>query len=122
LFPKPAGFLQELWRNPLARVRGPFLIVAPLSLIGQWQSEARSWAPDLNVVLYHGSADAREFLVQQEFFYTDQFLPKADAAKLRKQHITKFNLLITTYEVVLKDVAVFSRIKWRVLIVDEAHR
>lgn len=116
------GFLQELWAHPLARVRGPFLIVAPLSLIGQWQSEARGWAPDFNVVLYHGSADAREFLAQQEFFYTEQFLPPANAAKLRKQHVTKFNLLITTYEVVLKDIAVLSSIRWRALIVDEAHR
>jgi SNF2 family DNA or RNA helicase len=116
------GFLKLLQDLPTTCVRGPFLIVAPLSLIGQWQSEAKSWAPDLNVVLYHGSADARDFLVQQDFFYTDQFVPKATAAKLRKQHVTKFHILITTYEVVLKDVEVFTKIKWKTLIVDEAHR
>lgn len=32
------------------------------------------------------------------------------------------DVLITTYEVVLKDAAVFSKIKWRALVVDEAHR
>ena len=96
--------------------------MAPLSLIGQWQSEAKAWAPDYNVVLYHGSADAREFLVQQEFYYTEQFVTKTAVAKLKKQHVTKFHLLITTYEVVLKDIEVFSRIKWKGLIVDEAHR
>jgi chromodomain-helicase-DNA-binding protein 7 len=114
--------LQELQTIPATQVRGPFLIVAPLSLIGQWQSEARSWAPDLNVVLYHGSADARDFLVQQEFYYTEQFVSKATALKLRKQHFTKFHILITTYEVVLKDITVLSKIRWRTLIVDEAHR
>ena len=103
-------------------VRGPFLVVAPLSLIGQWQSESQTWAPDLNIVFYHGSADARDFLVQQEFYYTDQFTPKANAAKLKKSHVTKFHILITTYEVVLKDIAVLSKIKWKALIVDEAHR
>ena len=103
-------------------MRGPFLIVAPLSLIGQWQSEAKAWAPDYNVVLYHGSANAREFLVQQEFYYTEQFVPKRSVSRLKKQHVTKFHLLITTYEVVLKDIEVFSRIKWKALIVDEAHR
>jgi len=76
----------------------------------------------MNVVLYHGHADARDFLVQNEFYFLDQFLPKQDTAKLRKQHVTKFHVLITTYEVVLKDAAVFSAIKWKVLIVDEAHR
>jgi len=116
------GFIKLLQDLPNTGVRGPFLIVAPLSLIGQWQSEMKSWAPDLNIVLYHGSADARDFLVKNDFFFTDQFVPKATATKLRKQHVTKFHLLITTYEVVLKDVDVFTKIKWKALIVDEAHR
>ena len=116
------GFIKLLQDLPNTSVRGPFLIVAPLSLIGQWQSEMKSWAPDLNVVLYHGSADARDFLVKNDFFYTDQFVSKATANRLRKQHVTKFPILITTYEVVLKDVDVFTKIKWKALIVDEAHR
>ena len=116
------GFIKLLQELPNTGIRGPFLIVAPLSLIGQWQSETKSWAPDLNVVLYHGSADARDFLVKNDFFYTDQFVSKATANKLRKQHVTKFHILITTYEVVLKDVDVFTKIKWKALIVDEAHR
>lgn len=117
-----AAFLQELQSHPAAQIRGPFLIVAPLSLIGQWESELKSWAPDMNVILYHGTADARDFLVQQEFYYTDQFVPKQIAIKLKKQDITKFYVLITTYEVVLKDIAVLSKIRWKTLIVDEAHR
>ena len=60
--------------------------------------------------------------MQQEFYYTDQFTPKVNAAKLKKSHVTKFHILITTYEVVLKDIAVLSKIKWKALIVDEAHR
>lgn len=111
--------LQDL---PATKIRGPFLIVAPLSLIGQWQSEAKNWAPDLNVVLYHGRADARDFLIKQDFFYTDQFVPHSRSKKLRKQHVTKFHILITTYEVAMKDIDVFTKIKWRALIVDEAHR
>jgi SNF2 family DNA or RNA helicase len=114
-----AAFLQELQTQPAAQVRGPFLIVAPLSLIGQWESELKSWAPDLNVVLYHGSADARDFLVQHEFYYAEPFVSKQDAVKLRKNCVTKFHVLITTYEVMLKDITVLSKLKWRTLIVDE---
>lgn len=117
-----AAFLQELQSQPSAQIQGPFLIVAPLSLIDQWQSELRSWAPDMNVILYHGSSDARDFLVKQEFYFNDQFVPKADVAKLKKLQVTKFHVLITTYEVVLKDIAVLSKIRWKTLIVDEAHR
>ena len=116
------GFLHQLHALPQTRVRGPFLIVAPLSLIGQWQSESQTWAPDLNVVFYHGSADAREFIAKHEFYYSDQFVPKQTAARLKKMHVTKFHILITTYEVVLKDVDVLKKIRWKALIVDEAHR
>lgn len=105
------GFLQGLQRLPKVHVRGPFLIVAPLSLVSQWESETKEWAPDVNVVVYHGSADARDFLVKNEFYYTDQFETKGTAQNLKRKHITKFHLLITTYEVVLKDVNVLSKIQ-----------
>jgi hypothetical protein len=65
----------------------------------------------MNVVVYHGSADARDFLVKHEFYYTDQFSSKTVAQQLKRKHITKFQVLITTYEVVLKDVNVLSKIK-----------
>lgn len=116
------GFLTQIQRIPRAHIRGPFLIVAPLSLVSQWESESKEWAPDMNVVVYHGSADARDFLVKNEFYYLDQFESKETAKELKQKHITKFQLLITTYEVVLKDVNVLSKIKWKALIVDEAHR
>lgn len=35
-------------------IRGPFLVIAPLSTIPNWQREFESWT-DLNVVVYHGS-------------------------------------------------------------------
>lgn len=116
------GFLHQLHELQSTQIRGPFLIVAPLSLIGQWQSESHTWTPDFNVVFYHGSADAREFLAQQEFFYTDQFASKQTATRLKKMHVTKFHILITTYEVVLKDIEVLKKVRWKALIVDEAHR
>lgn len=117
-----AAFLIGLQSIPAASIDGPFLIVAPLSLVNQWQSELRTWAPDMNVVLYHGSADARDFLVRHDFFFREEFASKPTAIKLKKLHATKFNILITTYEVVLKDISVLSKIKWQALIVDEAHR
>lgn len=76
----------------------------------------------MNVILFHGSADARDFLVEQEFYFTEQFVPKQVASKLKKMHVTKFHILITTYEMVQKDVEVFRKIKWKSLIIDEAHR
>lgn len=35
-------------------IRGPFLVIAPLSTIGNWIREFDTWT-DLNVIVYHGS-------------------------------------------------------------------
>lgn len=40
----------------------------------------------------------------------------------RKARPLRFEVLITTYEITLKDEALLSRIKWQYLLVDEAHR
>ena len=36
-----------------AGIRGPFLIIVPLSTIANWEREFESWS-DMNVVIYHG--------------------------------------------------------------------
>jgi chromodomain-helicase-DNA-binding protein 7 len=35
-------------------IKGPFLVIAPLSTIPNWQREFEAWT-DLNVIVYHGS-------------------------------------------------------------------
>jgi len=106
------SFLRQLCTFEATKVRGPFLIVAPLSLIQQWQSEASVWTPDFNAIVYHGSAAARAYLVNHEFYFCEPFVNKAKAQKLKKSNVTKFNIMITTYEVVMKDIEVFSQIRY----------
>ncbi len=89
-------FLQQLSSMKLTRVRGPFLVVAPLTLIAQWQSEAASWAPDFNTIVYHGSAAARKFIADNEFYYSEPFVSKKNAQQYKLKNITKFHILVTT--------------------------
>lgn len=109
------SFLNLLRDDPKIKIRGPFLIVAPLSLIVQWQNECEMWTT-MNCVVYHGNSASREIIRDFEFNYLDENL-RPDK---KKQY--RFNILVTTYEVAIKDIAVLSKIHWRCLVVDEAHR
>jgi chromodomain-helicase-DNA-binding protein 7 len=115
-------FLHQLRTMPTTKCSGPFLVVAPLSLISQWQSEIALWSPDMNCVVMHGSQQARDTILSYEFYHHEDFTPKADVTALRKQNACKFDILLTTYEICMKDIRIFTKINWKVLIVDEAHR
>ena len=44
--------------------RWPFLVIAPNSTIENWRREFRKWAPLLRVVVWPGTSEGREFVVQ----------------------------------------------------------
>lgn len=95
-------------------IRGPSLVVAPLSTIGHWSREVRDWS-NLYGVVYHGSAKAREAIRRYEW---DAATDTGDSAPPRR----RFNVLVTTYEMVIQDSQFLQDIQWKCLIVDEAHR
>jgi len=107
--------------------RGPFLIVAPLSTLGHWQRELRAWS-DMNVIVYHGSASSRQRIQQEEFhwLWTDDSHPRArNERELKRLNANnfKFDVMITTPQIVNGDVALLNATKvlWDTIIVDEAH-
>jgi len=52
-------------------IRGPFLVIVPLSTLGNWQREFEAWT-DLNVIVYHGSSASRCMLQEYEIYYKDE--------------------------------------------------
>jgi SNF2 family DNA or RNA helicase len=78
--------------------------------ISHWQKEFESWT-DMNTIVYLGTSEARNMIRQYEFFYRDG-----------KDRIPKFNVLITTFEMITQDCSVLQPIDWTALVVDEAHR
>ncbi|KAJ1344461.1 hypothetical protein BSLG_001021 [Batrachochytrium salamandrivorans] len=83
-------FLQE-------NLRGPFLIVTPLSTIGNWEREIRGWT-DMNVVVYHGNQPSRNLIVETEYYYRDEtgaIIPD----------MLKFDVILTTYEMAMSGAA-----------------
>ncbi|QQP37777.1 Uncharacterized protein FKW44_018168, partial [Caligus rogercresseyi] len=95
-------------------IRGPFLVIAPLSTIPNWQREFELWSK-MNVIVYHGSQTSRNMLTEYEMYYKDENGERIPG-------VYKFHCLITTYECVITDILELREIKWRACVIDEAHR
>jgi ATP-dependent DNA helicase len=92
------------------KVRGPFLIVAPLATLPNWVREFRKWLPGHPVVRYHGLAQEREKLLKGPLHY-------------KKRLNEDFPCIITSYECLMKDRVQLDKLSpFEYLIVDEGHR
>eukprot|EP00891_Asterochloris_glomerata_P009938 jgi/Astpho2/9938/e_gw1.00152.85.1_t len=83
---------------------GPHIIIVPNAVIVNWKSELNTWLPDSRCVYYVGNKEERHRKYVQE------------VAPLQ------FNVLVTTYEFVMRDRTKLSKLEWKYLIIDEAQR
>uniref|UniRef100_A0A674EC32 Chromodomain helicase DNA binding protein 7 n=1 Tax=Salmo trutta TaxID=8032 RepID=A0A674EC32_SALTR len=104
-------FLYEIY---LKGIHGPFLVIAPLSTIPNWEREFRTWT-ELNVIVYHGSQASRKTIQAYEMNYRD-----AQGRVIKGAY--KFHAVITTFEMILTDCPELRSVPWRCVVIDEAHR
>ncbi|KND04183.1 uncharacterized protein SPPG_01617 [Spizellomyces punctatus DAOM BR117] len=82
---------------------GPFLVIVPLSTITNWDLEFERWAPTVNRIVFKGTAPER--------------------ARLRNEiKAGYYNVLITTYEYIIREKSLLAKTKWVYMIIDEGHR
>lgn len=79
------------------RMQSPALVVMPTSLIGNWSRELRRFGPRLRVVVFHG--------------------PDRRAAK---RWLSGFDIILTTYPVLVRDIDTLKSEPYSVLVLDEA--
>lgn len=88
---------------------GPFLVVTPASTLHNWQQEITKFVPDFKVLPYWGNAKDRKVL--RKFWDRKNYRYFKDAP---------FHVLVTSYQLVVADVAYFQKMKWQYMILDEA--
>ncbi|KAI9278311.1 SNF2 family N-terminal domain-containing protein [Phascolomyces articulosus] len=95
-------------------IRGPFLIIAPLSTVPHWIRAINAWT-DLNVIDFRGSNQARSLIVETEFYYKDM-------QGLTIPNRYKFDVIVTTYEMASAGASLLREVQWKAGVFDEAHR
>lgn len=78
---------------------GPALIVAPASVIQNWQQELMRFAPALNVSVLNTESDRKEAI----------------------RNVSDFDVLITTYGLLISEDEELSAKQWKTIVLDEAH-
>jgi ATP-dependent helicase STH1/SNF2 len=80
-----------------------FLVVVPLSTITNWTMEFEKWAPAVDVIVYKGSQQQR----------------KSMQAEVRSG---AFQVILTTYEYIIRERPLLSKFYYSHMIIDEGHR
>ncbi|XP_060776124.1 chromodomain-helicase-DNA-binding protein 1-like isoform X3 [Neoarius graeffei] len=84
-------------------MKGPFLVLCPMTVLGNWKTELETLCPSLHVVHYKGDKNER--------------------AELQRNLKDKpFHILLTHYEIFQLDASSFKRWEWEILVVDEAQK
>ncbi len=85
-------------------INGPHLITVPKSTLDNWKREFTMWTPEVNVLILQGAKDERHQLIN------DRLIDE------------KFDVCITSYEMILREKAHLKKFAWEYIIIDEAHR
>ncbi|CAI5455069.1 unnamed protein product [Caenorhabditis angaria] len=91
-------YLMEIKRNS-----GPYLVIVPLSTLPNWLHEFKKWAPVVELIVYKGPKEERKV-----------YEPQIKSGK--------FNVLLTTFEYIIKDKSILGKLRWKYMIIDEGHR
>ncbi|KAK6459655.1 chromatin remodelling complex ATPase chain ISW1 [Scheffersomyces xylosifermentans] len=88
----------------IKKVDGPFIVIVPKSTLDNWRREFAKWTPDVNVVVLQGNKEERQQIIQNRLLTAD------------------FDVLITSFEMVIREKSQLKKFRWEYIIVDEAHR
>ncbi len=78
----------------------PTLVVCPTSVLGNWEREVKKFAPSLKVMLHHGD--------------------KRSKGEVFGKEVQKYEIVITSYALIYREIKTFESITWQGVVLDEA--
>ncbi|KAJ2893914.1 uncharacterized protein MKZ38_008118 [Zalerion maritima] len=100
---------------------GPHLVVVPMSTLANWINEFHHWAPEIPVTKYHGLPNDRAE-IRNTKIYGNMEMVNAGSGKKARRPTQRFPVVVTTYEIILRDKTYLQKIDWDVVVIDEGHR
>ncbi|ODV79301.1 uncharacterized protein CANTADRAFT_51298 [Suhomyces tanzawaensis NRRL Y-17324] len=88
----------------IKNVDGPFIVIVPKSTLDNWRREFAKWTPEVNAVVLQGNKEERNEIIQNKLLEAD------------------FDVLITSFEMVIREKSHLKKFRWEYIVVDEAHR
>lgn len=85
-------------------INGPHIVIVPKSTIDNWAREFAKWTPDVQTLVLHGDKESRGKLINEKLLTCD------------------FEVLITSYEMILREKTHLKKFAWQYIVIDEAHR
>ncbi|KAI7664808.1 chromatin remodelling complex ATPase chain ISW1, partial [Hortaea werneckii] len=83
-------------------ITGPHLIAVPKSTLDNWARELSKWIPEIEVLVLQGAKEERHDLINNRLLEE------------------KFDVCITSYEMILREKSHLKKFAWEYIIIDEA--
>lgn len=93
------GFMKHYRHIP-----SPHMVICPKSTLSNWMNEFKRWCPSLKAVCLIGSQEQRAALIRDVILNGE------------------WEVLVTSYEMILREKSTLKKYNWRYLVIDEAHR
>ncbi|MEH2159581.1 MAG: SNF2-related protein [Nostoc sp.] len=81
-------------------LENPTLLVCPTSVLGNWEREVNKFAPSLKILQYHGD--------------------KRPKGKAFLEAVKKYDLIVTSYSLLHRDIKSLESVSWQIVVLDEA--
>lgn len=89
-----------LYQKEQKALTQPTLLVCPTSVLGNWEREIKKFGPPLKVLMHHGD--------------------KRSKGKAFSTAVQKYDLVITSYALIHRDVKDLQSVSWQGVVLDEA--